>query len=399
MSESQMVRAFNIIAIVVAIIGVIFSVIVFLPEIASITVTMTPSPTNTLTSTATLSPTNTPTSTATPSPTNIPTLTNTPTSTATPIPTNTPTPTSTPRISPTLLEAPTLLGPEDNTTFGQQDEIRLQWQWTGTLSPSEVFVIRLWRVNNEPATGTVQRTLERVLDSSIISPGTYFWDIAVGNLNDDKTWTITSERTEPRKFTLLPSGPIDVTATPIPTNTPIIFSPVTATQMYTITNGDVVIEVREFPYPPASTPLDPEVQLEAPPTLLKPLDGEASASNRLDLEWEFHRNFEPNEYFFIEIWHGPELIDSVWTRDQKVYPLERGVGERHGDFYWRVTVIEGTPAGSKSRDNRYFEGLPNRLVSEPSEIWRLDVVERDETEGPSKGDDNDAGNDPGSSLP
>lgn len=159
---------------------------------------------------------------------------------------------------------------------------------------------------------------------------------------------------------------------------------ITKTQLYTLTNGSEVIEVRRFPYPPASTPLASGVPLDAPPTLLEPPDRHASPNNRRELAWEYYRNFGPNEYFFLEIWHGTELIDSVWTREQKTYPLEIGAGERHGDFYWRVTVIEGTSAGRKSWDSRYLEGMPGRLVSQPSEIRRLEVAERDNTKPPPK---------------
>lgn len=144
------------------------------------------------TSTATTTPTYTPTST--PSPTSTPTETTTPTATftftpipptATPTPTETPTEappgvptaTDTPTITPTPTPKygkPLLLGPQDGTIFGREQELMLQWKDLGPLAPNEFYAVRLiWQQGGQLAYGGTN-----IKENFWIIPPDAYWGLA-----------------------------------------------------------------------------------------------------------------------------------------------------------------------------------------------------------------------------
>ena len=147
-----------------------------------------PSPTPVPTATAT----HTATSTPSPEPTATNTSTTTPTATMTPVPpTSSPTPSQTPTLAPTRLptatDTPTLtptptprfdtlelLGPEDGTIFGRQQELILKWEDVGPLGPDEYYAVRLtWRQDGQLAYGgtNVKQNFWRV-------PANAYWGLA-----------------------------------------------------------------------------------------------------------------------------------------------------------------------------------------------------------------------------
>ncbi|MEM7346341.1 MAG: hypothetical protein AAF485_19035 [Chloroflexota bacterium] len=143
--------------------------------------TVTPSPTNTATST----PTNTPTATSTP--TETPTQTSTPTATEPPVaislPTTTPEPTETPAP---LYDKITQLGPEDETIFGREDELILQWEDVGALGPNQWYAVRLsWQQNGELSFGG-----HNLKETFWIVPPEQYWGLADEFTGREYSWVV-----------------------------------------------------------------------------------------------------------------------------------------------------------------------------------------------------------------
>ena len=148
------------------------------PPTATLTPTVTPTFTPTFTpiptSTATETPTPTPTVTTTPLP---PTLTPTPTETPTPAPTSAATHTPTPTITPTptpRFGKPQLLGPEDGTIFGKEQELILKWRNLGPLDANQFYAIRLtWLQDGQLAYGGTN-----IKENFWIVPPEAYWGLA-----------------------------------------------------------------------------------------------------------------------------------------------------------------------------------------------------------------------------
>jgi len=146
------------------------------------TATSTPTTTPTFTPTSTATPTSTPTETATPTPTFTftpipPTTTATPTETPTEAPPGVPTATDTPTITPTPTPKygkPQLLGPEDGTIFGREQQLMLQWENMGPLAPNEFYAVRLtWQQDGQLAYGGTN-----IKENFWIIPPDAYWSLA-----------------------------------------------------------------------------------------------------------------------------------------------------------------------------------------------------------------------------
>jgi hypothetical protein len=156
----------------------------------------------------------------------------------------------------------------------------------------------------------------------------------------------------------------------------------------------------------------PIVALASAPTLTKPEAGATTDSpNRLGLAWTWDGTLKsdgnfPNDYFRVEIWNGynnfTEPIDVAWVQVTD-YAYEQVNLPYHPEYRWRVTVIRGIPAGTKSWSTQVWEPS-NRfiLVSEESEIRHL-TIRPPESENPLPStptpDDDDDDNGGGGSVP
>lgn len=142
-----------------------------------------------------------PPATATPTirPTLAPTATYTPT-----LGPPTPTFTSTTVLTPTaiqLLQAPNLLLPEQNFSFGHQIQtVVLLWSWTRPLQPDERYEIQMWRPGEPEYTPVDWRTDTKTIAwRDIWFPGTTLWRIVV--VRQDASGIVAiSEPSEVRKF-------------------------------------------------------------------------------------------------------------------------------------------------------------------------------------------------------
>lgn len=69
----------------------------------------------------------------------------------------------------------------------------LQWEWPGQLGPDEYFEVRVWR-EGEPHVGIIlSKNTEHLLSLSFLSPGKYYWAIAVIRERDGKVEQLSPE--------------------------------------------------------------------------------------------------------------------------------------------------------------------------------------------------------------
>ncbi|MFQ5613698.1 MAG: zinc ribbon domain-containing protein [Anaerolineae bacterium] len=150
------------------------------------TPTLTPPPTREATATPTGTATATSTATRTPTVTVTPTLT--PTATAGPVlPTDTPTVTPTP--TPPFAQIG-LLGPDDETIFGQEQELMLSWESAGPLGPDDWYAVRLvWQQGGQPAFGGTN-----IKESFWIVPPELYWGLADQSTGRRYEWHVFVER-------------------------------------------------------------------------------------------------------------------------------------------------------------------------------------------------------------
>jgi len=159
-------------------------------------ITPTPSNTPTLTPTPSLTPTPTPTFTPTETPTPTLTATPTPTLTSTPLPTRKATaipPTATATLMPTVTP-PTPLEPENRSSHGQYEVVRLAWDSRYTLKPDEYFVVTIRYAQQGSAVAVpyyVQETQLFVNDKGLYGLAdqetgrAYYWSVLLARKGTD----------------------------------------------------------------------------------------------------------------------------------------------------------------------------------------------------------------------
>ncbi len=129
----------------------------------------------------------------------------------------TPAPTPTVRVI-DLASAPTLVAPQDGAILGPNDPIVLAWAWPGTLQDQDLFTVRLWGDGELPETHALVKDTHFDLDRPKLSPGIYFWNVAVARfLLNEQTWVIVSDESEVRQFLLLPDILQEPTKSRLPT--------------------------------------------------------------------------------------------------------------------------------------------------------------------------------------
>jgi hypothetical protein len=129
----------------------------------------------------------------------------------------TPAPTPTARVI-DLASAPTLVAPQDGAILGPNDPIVLAWAWPDKLQDQDLFTVRLWGDGELPETHALVRDTHLELDRPKLSPGIYFWNVAVARfLLNEQTWVIVSDESEVRQFLLLPDILQEPTKSRLPT--------------------------------------------------------------------------------------------------------------------------------------------------------------------------------------
>jgi hypothetical protein len=116
-----------------------------------------------------------------------------------------------PNITPITYTAPIPLAP-DNVEFIDSDMV-IEWQWS-SLQANQVFALRVWYETETPQElwlADTQTNIQPMIDSYSQAVGTFYWQVAVVNLNSDGGFeSLASEWSEVvtlhrvRRFTLEP---------------------------------------------------------------------------------------------------------------------------------------------------------------------------------------------------
>ena len=201
--------------------------------------------------------------------------------------------------------APTLVGPENQTSVKSGTTVSLTWKPIDQLAPDQWYEIQLWLDTAAPYT-VVGRTQSTSWNpESSLQPGVYRWRIQLVRLSDG---AYLSPPSETREFTFIRSSSATPSATPQPVQLPTV--------------------------PPASSGA---VSYPKPPPLSPANDATFRADDTVVLSWDSVGTLQGDQWYEVRLWeNGAKWRGAVQTRATSwQVPKDYNPG-RYG---WQVAVI------------------------------------------------------------